>query len=294
MVRGPWSKGGDMKQKFSVFFLALVLLTPPAFVWAAKTTYVQTDRKFNYVKRVEVDEDRVKEKGITHPYTFSDLQIREMLSNIKLNRKTMFKNEAEEVVVFDGHALDYLAPYLVQAFKEAKPNEEIIFSVLSRKSTFLIRDDRMTIVGAWVSGGTLHLDFHKLMAKVSPNYDKMSDVSEAINRAQGLRVALEVGPGQQFGESTDEILVTIPDANALVRVVAEGTEDQQQKENREAKITATAPATIEATATKPVTQQPVVDGSVEGRLQQLESLRKKGLINKDEYEGKRKEILEKL
>jgi len=283
------------------FFFALVLvLTAGAFeAKAAKTTYVNTDRKFNYVKRVEVDGDQIKEKQITHPYTFSDLQIREMLSNLKLNRKALFKKEAEEVGVFDSHALDYLAPYLVQAFKEAKPNEEIIFSVLSRKSTFLVRDDRMTIVGAWVSGGILHLDFHKLMAKVSPNYDKMSDVSQAINRAQGLRVALEAGPGQQFGKNTDEILVTIPDANALVQAATVQPEEANMADAQSpAKIADAVEAKPinkqEATAAKPAPQQPVLDNSLEGRLQRLENLRKRGLINKDEYEGKRKEILEQL
>ncbi|MDP2600188.1 MAG: SHOCT domain-containing protein [Deltaproteobacteria bacterium] len=279
-----------MIRKCRILLVALILLMSPALAQAAKTTYVHTDRKFNYVKRVEKNEKHIKEKGITHPYTFSDLQIREMLSNVKLNRKAIFKKESEEEEVFDSRALDYLVPYLVQAFKEANPNEEIVFSVLSRKSTFLVRDDRMTIVGAWVSGGMLHLDFHKLMAKISPNYDKMSDVSEAINRAQGLRVALDVGPGQQFGKNTDEMLLTIPDANALVQVATEKTEDRGQK-TEDQKQSDKKETEVTATAVKP---EPVLDPSIEGRLRRLENLRKKGLINKDEYEGKRKEILEQL
>ena len=268
-----------MQHKLTTIILMTIWLLSPVLAHAAKTTYIFTDRKFNYVKRMELKEKELKDLKLNHPYTFTELQLREMLAAIRFNRKVMFQKETEEVAVFDQNALDFLVPYLVKGFTDVQANEVIVFSVLNRKLQFLVRDDRLSIVRAWIEENRLHLDFNKLMARVSPNYDKMSDVSAAINRAEGMHVALDVGPGQQFGKNTDELLVDIPNAETLATAVAQST----AMDNKE-KAT--------ATATPPLPEK--VDGSIEGRLQRLDNLRKKGLINQDEYQAKKKEILEKL
>ncbi len=178
--------------------VVLLVLSPlfivPSPAFAAKTTYIHTNRRFHYVKRVELDKKELKERGeAMHPYTFTELQLRNMLANIEISRKLILKKEVESSEVFNNQALDFLIPHLVEGFKTAQPNEEIAFSVVINKVKALFQDNRLTIATAWVKDNFLHIHFHKLMAKIDTTvYDKLGDVSKAINRAQGLRVSLEL------------------------------------------------------------------------------------------------------
>lgn len=279
--------------KKSLYFFLLLVLGLWSMVYssvlATKSTYVYTDRRYQSVKRVEVDADDLKDRQINQPYTFSELQLREMLSALKFDKKALFnKNEETDEVIFNQPALDLLVPNLAKAFQEAQPNEEVIFSFVTHKPKVLMRDDRLTIAKSWIEGNQLHIHFKKLMAKISNDYDKMSDVNIAISKAQGVRVSILIQPGQQFGKSTDEVLLAIPPAESGTIDHGPLTVDQKKLEKP---ATEKAKPVSVTTATPPL---PTNTNATEGRLQQLDSLKKKGLINKDEYQKKREEILNSL
>ncbi|OGQ04427.1 MAG: hypothetical protein A2W61_07020 [Deltaproteobacteria bacterium RIFCSPLOWO2_01_44_7] len=272
-----------MKRKFWHWAFLLALTLSPVLAEAAKTTYVYTDRRFHFVKRVEMDKEELKERQVNHPYTFTDLQLRDMLAGVKFSRQLVFKKEVQEDAVFNQANLDFLVPHLVQAFKESQPNEEIVFAFITHRSKFVVRDDQLTIVRSWVEGNQLHMEFRKLMAKVDvTNYDKLGDVNQAMNRAQGLRVALELTPGQQYGRSTDEVLLTIPSASAVASALEKPKEEKAKEEKKTAKVE------------KRTTVSEPVSGSAADRLKQLDQLKKQGLISKEEYQQKRQEILNQL
>lgn len=271
-----------MKQKVWLVILLAGYFFLPSLAQATKSTYVYTDRRFQSVKRVEVDADDLKDRQVNHPFTFSELQLRDMLSALKFDKKALFnKNDEADEAIFNQPSLDLLVPNLVKAFQEAQPNEEVIFSFVTHKPKILMRDDRLTIAKSWVEGNQLHIHFKKLMAKISNDYDKMSDVNIAISKAQGVRVSILIQPGQQFGKSTDEVLLAISPAGA----VAENKPVDKAPAKENAK-----PVSV-TTATPPL---PTDANATEGRLQQLDSLKKKGLINKNEYQKKREEILNSL
>ena len=292
MDYGP-EQGVHMKNRQALLIVALISFLMPVLAEASKTTYIYTDRRFNFVKRVELSEDELKGVKRNQPFNFSDLQMRDMLAGVKLSKQLILDKQTKEQTVFDQAALDFLVPYLTKAFKEAEPNEEVVFSVLSQTGQILMHDNRLTIASVWVEGDGLHLKFRKLMAKIMITSEKMGDVSQAINRAQGLRVSLEAGPGQEFGNSTEELIVKIPDANATAVVAAsvkEGTMDQglgtrdhglgtMDQKPKTAK-------TVDAVA--------IPSSSVEERLKKLENLKKQGLVNDEEYKQKRQEILQQL
>lgn len=262
------------------------VLCLPVLARATKTTYLVTDRKFNFVKRVELKKKELKKRGeVSHPCTFNEFQLSQMLAPIRLNKKLVLSKKTEEMDVFEKSNLDWLVPPIVQAFKDAKPNEEVIFSFVTHSPKFLIRDDRLTIVRSWVTGGELHLVFRKLMAKLPNSYDKLSDVTEAMNRAQGLRVSLELQQGQQYGKTTDELVLAIP-----------RTEKLAAAEIKPAPLSAvpaqSAPA-LQPVAAAP--QKTVPDeGSVAERLKELQRLKDEGLITQKDYEKKKKDILRDL
>lgn len=275
--------GGDMRYKWLGFGMALGWLVFPALAEAAKTTYIFTDRKYHFVKRVELDKKELKERGeAAHPQKLEEGLLHQLLSSVHFNRKLLLKKEVEAKEVFNTQALGFLIPHLTKALAEAKPNEQIVFSYITYDAKALFRDNRITLAEAWVQDPFLHIYFRKLMAKIdTTKYDKFSDVSRAINRAKGLRVSLELNEGQEFGDSTDEILLPLA---GLPKAAPE-----KMAEEKAAAVTPPPEA-----APPPVAEQeesPEVVSGTEQRLRELEELKKKGLVSKKEYEAKRKEIL---
>lgn len=195
--------------RYLILVLAL-LLVMPVVAQAKKTTYVFTDRKFNAVKLEELKKKELKKLGeLNHPFEIDPSVLRKNLAGIRVSRKILLSEKVTESEVFNAEALDRMLPHILRAFREATPKEGVTVSFLREEKKSLIRDDRLTIVDAWISGEKLHLKFHKLMAKIPNNYDRIGDVHQAINRAQGLRVSLDLQPGQEYGAGTDELVMPL-------------------------------------------------------------------------------------
>lgn len=269
-----------MIRKISKLFALVLLFAIPSSAFASKTTYIYTNHRLHYVKRVELDKKELKKRGeVNHPYTFTELQLRNLLASIQFSKTLILAKEVEENEVLNNMALDFLVPHLAEAFKGVQAREEVAFSLVTYQKRAVFQDNRLTIATAWVKDNFLHIHFHKLMAKVdTTNYDKFSDVSKAINRARGVRVALELQSGQEFGESTDEILLPVAMADLLVKAEAKREEPKEEQKKSET----------------PMAKTEGEPSAVESRLQQLEELKKKGLVSKKEYEEKKKEILSDL
>lgn len=276
-----------MPQRLLSWGITLVWLVLPALALAAKTTYIYTDRKYHFVKRVELKKKELKARGeADHPHTFDALALRELLAGIEVSKQLVLAKKVEEREVFNKHGLDFLVPHLVEAFAQAQPDEQIVFSVILRKPRVVFQDTHLTLAEAWIQEGFLHLHFRKLMAKIDlTKNDKFADVSRAINRARGLRVSLELKEGQQFGESTEEILLPLA---GLPKVEVKEKEEELAASPVEEKPEVKEPAKPKATAE----QEP--PSEIEARLRELEDLKNKKLITKKEYETKKKEILKDL
>jgi hypothetical protein len=283
----------------------------PALAPAKKTTYIATDHRFDFVKLSEVKESVAQERGMTHPVTIDEQGLRTALASVNLSRSYVVKKETDTQQVFDEDALNYLAPNFVRAFMQAKPNEEVVFSYLSKQPFFILRNDRLNLGRAWVTGNELHMKFEKLYAKVTGDVDKRGNEARAIANAKGLRVQLDLGPGQQMGiDNSDEIVLDMnynyagnlkkPEVAPIEKTMAgevvsepaaaEPTPEKaagKKAKGKEVAAAKDAPATAEPAA---ATAKP----TVKERLEQLDQLKKDGLINKKEYEEKKKEILQEL
>lgn len=289
----------------------LLLFVTAGTAWAAKTTYVATNHRFNYVKLKEVSGSIVEARGMTHPATLDETGLRAALASINLSRSHVIKKEIDSQRVFDDRAIDFLAPNLVRAFSQATPDEVVVFSYLSKDPLFIIRNDHLNICEAWVHGDELHIKFEKFYAKITGDVDKRGNEARAIARARGLRVKLELGDGQKMGvDDPDEIILDMHHNYAKKpepEKPAEGvtmsgeriptTEEvkapemaQTKADNKKEK---TSKKKEEVTA-EPVAPQPSEKPNPKVRLEQLDQLKKDGLINKREYEEKRKEILKEL
>ena len=251
--------------------------------FAKKTTYVYSDRRFNFVKREEMDKSEVRELKPHHPYVFNEPQMRYVLQHIKLSKRLVLSKEAYSQEVFDEKALQFLTPKLIDAFHDATSNERIVVSYLDKNPQVILRNDRITIMELWVSGEELHVHFSKLTAKLVGDTDKRGTTTRIVNESKGIHVSLETDATQGLGDSTDELIIYLAKAFAELNA--------QSKVNiMNAPAATAAPATVQS-------EQPTVKLSpedAERRLKKLNKLKKKKLITDEEYQEKRQEILNSL
>ncbi len=304
-------------KRFAVIALALFVCWPTV-ARAAKTTYIATNHRFNYVKLKEVKSSVAVERDMTHPKDIDSLGLKEALKSVKLSRSYIIKKEVDTQRVFDDASIDFLAPNLAKAFSQANEREEVIFSYLMKNPLFILRNDRLNLGKMWISGNELHIRFTKLYAKVTGDIDKRGNEAKAIARARGLRIRLELGPGQQLAINDPEELVLnlsynyaeTPDrakplptttrtmGGKIVPVPGVGTTaDAKAATAAEggAMASNSAPVTTgtAATTTTMATTAGTIN-SVKYRLQSLEELKKEGIITDKEYKRKRLEILNDL
>ena len=305
-------------KKTMVASMILVLLSSTA--WAAKTTYVVTNNRFNYVKIKEVSVKEAQALGIAHPATINEAGLRAALASLNLSRSYVVKKEVDTQRIFNDTSIDFHAPALVRAFAEADSRDIVVFSYLIKDPIFILRNDRLNICDAWINNGELHIRFQKLYAKMTGDTDKRGNESKLISQARGLRVKLDMGPGQKLGvEDPEEIILSLdynyvkaPEKEKPVtegvtmtgdRVALPASETQaapadaaapeaeksvKKKESRAAKEKG-----AQATQAAPV-ETPVPAKSAQERLEELGKLYKSGLINKADFEAKKKEILKEL
>lgn len=284
-----------------IIILIMALCMSDGVAYAAKTTYIATNHRFNFVKLKEVRGSVMESRQMTHPVTLDEQGLRTALASIKLSRSYLIKKEVDTQRIFDDTAIDFLAPALVRAFAEAGPNEQVVFSYLSKSPIIIIRNDRLNICEAWIRNDELHIKFEKLFAKITMDIDKRGNETRAIAQAQGLRVKLELGEGQNLGVSDpDEVVLNLhynyavkpePEKEPEPTTMAGEKVPQPQEPQKGARAKAEKGTGKEP----PVTQASEPDKrSATERLKELEQLKKDKLVSKKEYEEKRKEILKGL
>jgi len=294
-----------MKHLKPLALVALAVVLVPAVSYAAKSTYIATNHRFNYVKLKEVKPSVVEELGMSHPATVDAQGLKFALESILLSRSYVIKKAVDTQRVFNDASVSFLAHNMSVAFAQAKPNEVVVFSYLMKNPIFILRNDRLNLGRAWIHGDELHIKLKKLYAKVTGDIDKRGNESKAIARSRGLRVRLELKPGQMMAIDDPEELILNMHYNYAKDVEKEGKKEPEVVKTmagEEIKVEASAtpegkPAAViagtSATGTA-VAVSSVGETTVEQRLRTLDQLRKDNLISNKEYKAKKKEILKDL
>lgn len=290
-----------------IIFITVALCFVSIEVFAAKTTYIVTNHRFNFIKLKEVKGRVAEERRMTHPVTVDEQGLRAALASVNLARSYIIKKEVDTQRVFDDTAIDYLAPNLVRAFSEASAGEEIVFSYLSKNPIFILRNDRLNLGQMWIHENELHIRFDKLYAKVIGDTDKRGGEAKATAESRGLRVKIEMGEGQKLGLSDpDEIVLDMhynyvkpPEAPKIpepVTMAGERPQIEDPAKDADSKKSAKDKDKKKGKKSEDVAAEPPAPPAptVKERLEQLEQLKKDKLITSKDYEEKKKEILKSL
>jgi len=274
-------------KKFLMVAALVACIAMPAELLARKTTYVVTNRRFNYVKLVEVKPRVAEDRNMTQPIDISEKQMRDILKSLKLSKHHLLGDKVTEREIFNDRAINYLAPALCQAFRDASNKEEVQFAYNVKDPKFILRNDRLTSVTAWVSGRDLYLEFNRLAQKLLGDTAKRGRESYTLGKAQGIRMTLEVGPGQTMAAVGSKTMVVDLNHNFKPAIATSKTE--------EGVTTASNGVTSTETTAAPAAPAPVMsDDETTRRLEKLDMLRKRNLISNKEYKQKKAEILKDI
>ena len=272
--------------KRTLLMLLALLIAAPAF---AKTTYVYTNYKLDWVKIEEARANLTGGGELSQPVIIPAEKMSSIIANLKLARSFILKKEAETQDIFSSDAAAFLGPKIADAFSKAQPNEQIDVSYLSRDARFSLKTDRITIMTMWVKNDQLHIYFNKLLAKMVGDFDKKGNYQKIIGQAKGLRVQLELSEGQSFGETVEELVIDLNHSAAAQAAEKKDEKPADAKKDQAVKKSEKSETPADAKAENlPSMQTP------KERLQELEDLKANNLISEKEYKAKRKEILKDL
>lgn len=250
--------------------LAIFLFTSFAFPTEnaiGNNKAVYTDYRLTYVKIRKMTGKEKRTIKAEHPAQIERRMLANLLSSIRLSRRAFFKKEkvVDDRAIFDDSTLQSLGEYFAAALAQAKDNQLITFSFIYKNPKFFIRNDRLTTGLMWVEGGALHVEFNKVFAKMPDDTSKRGFyITRAANKAESVRVILEVQPGQMLAEDNSKEMILPLKGEFAERVASQA-------------------ATVDAEA-----------GDTGTRLKKIERLKEMGLISQEEYEVKRREILGKI
>ncbi len=253
-------------RKIHVVALSLFLAVP----LGADTFIYKSSNKIDYLK-IDQAKKVEKEGGLKHPHSFSPDKIREILRSIRFNRKAIIFADIREDQLFPERNVEFLAPYLIEAFNKVEPEQVVVISFFTERSDNVLPDDRLTIFRAYLKEDGLHLKFSKLYAKLLGDRTTKG-ATRAVQAAKGLRVSLELQPGQNRVSWDPEEIVIDPDFKpGKAAPVPEKKVDVRMKPSQTAD------------------HRPVRD-----RLKELDRLKEEELITEKEYQKKRQQLLREL
>lgn len=281
------------KRFFGVVTVAGLVLSLWAVPASAADNYIYKSRnKMDFIK-LDSAKGAEKEGGLNHPTTFAPDQIREVLRSIHFNKKILIIKDVENRQLFDEQNVEFLAPYLMDAFQKAKPDQVVTVSYFTRNSHVVIQNDRLTIFRAFIKGDGLHMRFTKLYAKLLGDRTTQGS-ARAASEARGMRVSLELQPGQnRIGWNPEELVFDLDHFRGGAVAgkdskASEKSETKKEKKNKKAEKQTASSAEPAASEAADKAQ------SVRARLKELDQLKKDEMITEKEYQSKRKELIKEL
>jgi hypothetical protein len=157
----------------SLLFFTLGLFSlglPKAF--ATTRIWKQNNNPANYVVVEKMKEAKAEDLILNHPYTFDPKKFTDMLLSLRYNKALLFRKDVEDSqVFFDVDTLETkFVPHIVEAFQKAGTDEAVVFSIVQKDPLFIIRNDRLNVIRAYVAQDGLHLEFIKTDAKLLGDY----------------------------------------------------------------------------------------------------------------------------
>ena len=251
-----------------------------------------------------------------HPVDLQIGEIKNALGSLRFPHKGSDDSDQEQTGIFTAQQIDTLSQNLATGLANAQQNQDIIFSLEKSVKRFLgTRGKRLYVAGrAFFKDGRLNIiigDHDRAGDEAfEAAYDptRIGIVAYDLNhgrRTKSSRVLKDFdinAAGVEYKElngqrRNDWLVIHLKSASEAVDASLNIREAQESSSKREESMelvgSEEAGATVPAARLPPATAAPAAQ-SFEQRLTTLKTLRDKGLITDEEYEMKRRQILDEL
>jgi Short C-terminal domain len=234
----------------------------------------------------EQEDEKILPQGYDHPTSLTADQLNEILAAVHLEEHSFFTWRDQGRVFVEQQRLK-LAPQLADALTKAMPDQWVSFAVTGHQRQMIFETLVMTDGMAFIKDGKLNLVLGNVNYELlDPDHDRLnSDPRDhfvfpgrrLLENAEAGFAAPPVIKGDRYlrGEHRNWLVFDL--ATFFAEPEPEATP---------------APAEVAPAPTPEPTPEPVDD--VATRLQKLKELFDQGLITQEEYDAKRKAILEDL
>jgi hypothetical protein len=241
---------------------------------APRTVAMVHQGVFNYVRIERAEEGAAPSQ---HPLDVDDQDLARMLGAIRIGTRPLFNADDLEAIV----------PHLVAALHRAGPDQDISFAVTGRHSAFGL------LVARDVTTGRLFNTSQGLQLIVGLAHRRFEDQF----KANGTLIPFEPGRRAAPLPETEPVALKLPaTAGSLLRADWVQLRPGRMAQDPAAPPPAKHPVTA-APAPRAASSAPGADAryrEASERLKTLERLRSSGLISQQEYEEKRRQILQDL
>ena len=279
-----------MGRKFriaAVFALAFFVCSDAVEAsWLKKENVIFRKGRDTWVK---LDKGNKKLAPFDHPREFTAGEMQAVFASVRFFKPGIFSVGGKQGKEFDLLTADeagILAEHLAAAFARAGSDQWVDFSLNVFRGQTFIGNYRLSDGVMFVKDGKLNLAFRNISLKTNPE-----DQPNAFDPTKGYRAfnKLVAGEGQELVDENWVVMdvKNLPKAKAKKPAPAPATTPAATTEPEIPETTTPAPA-----AAQPAT--PSAKAPVKERLLELQELYDEGLITREEYQKKRKEILEDL
>jgi len=231
------------------------------------------------------------QRRFAHPFNLQPDEWKIILSNVHvqpiISPNYLSSQLGPVIPVFTTEDVGYLSQTLHLAFPKAQPEDVIVFAL---SYTGPPQSSEFTTGGWYVEGTKLHLILANYRATVS-----MSNIREVLDREP----LFEIVGSKRFDFVTNEMAQKVSNKSSfLASVLTSETPHLAIEYNMMLGRTGPRePTRFTSEPTAEFKEQNVTtdsSSSIEERLEKLKRLEKKGLITKEDYERKKKELLKQL
>lgn len=311
----------SFRQAFLILLLSAVCLLSQS-VYAAKGDDILWKSGLNLV--IKYDRQDTKDFGANdHPVSLEESAITNALESLSYEDKSLITGKVDIEPVFSFRQAGLLGEYLSKGLENARPDQDIVFVIQSSSRKLLILTERAFVAGrAFYKNGKLNLilgDYdrarneafeavydpsgkgnipytfnHGYRGKTASGFkDELVDIPGVTNKVVGTEqrknwFEIDVNKASQAWvakKKGEEQLESGVNSAAMQREAEKLAQERRQLRLEMAKMR------------KEMEEGGAVSSgglSIEDRLLRLEQLKEKGLITEDEYQAKRREVLEDI
>ncbi len=301
-----------MKRLFVLIFMGAVFLSACSTGRWIKTPVLE-EKNLTVSLEHRMEKDRIIPQKYHHPYKINPLTLHKLLTDLVYTEKSGFWQNQTENPVFQKIEVDRIAPALTDALANATPDQRIRFTSLNRGGGGLLfelfKNRRKTNGVIFIDpASNLNIAFACINVEIDPN-NNTTELPDSLTRVDPLKlksadtVLLPIPP--YAIHHTDKNGIPIPmwieaDLEKLQEIIK--AEHQSPDQTDQTDQTRIPHSSIKATTdfgkpfVKPPVKQPATDTDdplerIKNKLIYLKELFEAGLINKQEYEAKKKEFL---